>query len=95
MRDNFKKLTELGVKIFGVSSDSAESHKAFIDKHDLPFPLVVDEDAKVAGMFGVPSTAGFLSRQSILIDKDGKVRAIWRDVDPATHADQVIKAAGG
>ena len=95
LRDNFEKLTALGVKVFGVSTDDAASHKAFIKKHNLPFPLVVDADAKVAAAFEVPSRLGYLSRQSVLIDKDGKIKEIWRDVDPATHADKVIAAAGG
>lgn len=78
-----------------MSTDDAESHKAFIKKHELPFSLVVDADEKVAGAFEVPSKLGYLSRQSVLIGKDGKIAKIWREVDPATHAEKVIAAAGG
>lgn len=91
MRDNFKALTERNVKIFGVSTQDADSHQGFIDKYDLPFALVVD-DGKVAEAFGVPVRLGFAARQSFLIGTDGNMVAIWRDVDPAGHAAEVLAA---
>jgi peroxiredoxin Q/BCP len=91
LRDNFQALTEKNVKIFGVSTQDAESHQQFIEKHDLPFALVVD-DGKVAAAFGVPVRLGFASRQSFLVGADGKMVAIWRDVDPAGHAAEVLAA---
>ena len=91
MRDNFQKLTAADVKIYGVSTQDAASHKAFIAKHGFQFPLVVD-DGKVAAAFGVPVTMGFASRQSFLIGPDGKMRAVWRDVQPEGHAAQVLAA---
>jgi len=92
LRDNFQALTAKNVKVFGVSTQDAESHKAFIAKHDLPFSLVVDEEGKVAEAFGVPVRLGFASRQSVLINHEGKILKLWRDVDPATHAGQVLAA---
>jgi peroxiredoxin Q/BCP len=80
------------VKIFGVSTQDADTHKAFIAKHDLPFPLVDDSDKKVADAFGVPLTLGYASRQSFLIGRDGKLMHVWRDVDPAAHAADVLAA---
>ena len=91
MRDNFDELTKLNVKIFGVSTDSAESHKAFIAKHNLPFPLVVDDGA-VTKAFSVDTTMGYAARNSFLIAPDGKVAKVWRDVNPETHAPEVIAA---
>jgi peroxiredoxin Q/BCP len=92
LRDNFEALGKLDMKVFGVSTQDAESHAAFIAKHQLPFPLVVDDGA-VAKAFGVPMTLGFAARQSFLIGKDGKLLAVWRDVDPETHATTVLDAA--
>ena len=80
------------MKVFGVSFDDAASHTAFRKKHDLPFPLVVD-DGTVADAFEVPHLAGFAKRHSILIGAAGKIKSIWRDVDPASHAADVVAAA--
>ncbi len=94
LRDNHERLVTLGVRVFGVSTDDAKSHEAFIAKNDLPFPLVVDDEGEVAAAFGVPVRVGFAARQSVLIDGTGAIAAVWRDVDPATHAEQVLAAAG-
>ncbi len=91
LRDNFEKLTTAGVKIYGVSLQDAASHQAFIDKYDFPFPLVVD-DGTIAKAFGVPVSGEFASRQSFLIGDDGKLVAVWRQVNPGSHADDVLGA---
>jgi peroxiredoxin Q/BCP len=92
LRDNFEELQKLGVNVYGVSTQDAESHQAFIDKYDLPFPLVID-DGTVSKAFQVPSKLGFLARQSFLIGKDGKLVKVWREVDARQHAADVLAAA--
>jgi thioredoxin-dependent peroxiredoxin len=92
LRDNFDELKGLGVTVYGVSTQDADSHQAFIDKYDLPFPLVID-DGTVSKAFQVPSKLGFLARQSFLIGKDGKILKVWRDVDARAHAAEVLAAA--
>ncbi len=87
-------MTSAGVEIYGVSFDDAKSHQDFIADNKLPFALVVD-DGTLADAFGVPHFAGFAKRQSVLIGADGRVKEIWRDVSPETHAAEVLKAAGG
>jgi len=93
LRDRHADLEAAGVVVLGVSTQDAASHQAFIDKHDLPFALVVDADGAVAKAFRVPlKKSGLASRQSFLVGKDGKVEAVWLDVDPTTHAGQVLAA---
>jgi len=91
LRDNYAGLQETEVKVFGVSMQDADSHKAFIDKHELPFDLVVD-DGTVARAFDVPVKGEFASRHSFLL-KDGKVVKTWRKVSPPEHAKEVLAAA--
>ena len=93
LRDGWAELQAAGLEVFGVSTQGAESHQAFIDKHKLPFPLVVDEDGAVARAFRVPIRNSFAARQSFLIGKDGKLKAVWLDVDPKEHASTVLAAA--
>ncbi len=93
LRDRKADLDAAGIKVFGVSADDAASHQAFIEKHTLPFPLVVD-GAKVAEAFRVPLMAnGMTERESFLIGPDGKIKAVWLDVSPSTHAADVLAAA--
>jgi len=94
LRDAFATLTEKGVKVYGVSTDSVKAQKAFKDKYKLPFRLLADEDGKVISAFGVPKTMGFAKRQAFLF-KDGKL--VWRDLAAATdqQAADVLKVIAG
>jgi peroxiredoxin Q/BCP len=93
VRDAWKDFQAAGIDVYGVSTQDAASHQAFIEKHDLPFPLVVDDGGAIATAFKVPLKNGNAARQSFLIGKDGKIKAVWPDVVPAEHAASVLAAA--
>lgn len=93
-RDAFAKFAARRVTIFGVSQDSAEEHQKFRAEHDLPFPLVADEDGSIALAYGVGSTLGMTARVTFLVDANGRIARVWPDVDPAVHADEVLAAVG-
>jgi thioredoxin-dependent peroxiredoxin len=93
LRDGWADIQAAGLEVYGVSMQDAESHKAFIDKHTLPFPLVVDTDGAVAKAFRVPTRLSFASRQSFLIGKDGKIKQVWLEVNPKEHAGAILAAA--
>lgn len=81
LRDAYAQLTDKGVKIFGVSTDSVEDQKKFADKYELPFDLLADKSKKVVSAFGVPAGMGFAKRQAYLFE-NGKL--VWRDLKAAT-----------
>ncbi len=89
-RDAFARYQQRGIRIFGVSQDSPESHREFAREHALPFALVADESGQVAQAYGVSSTFGFSSRVTFLVGPDGNVAHVWPDVDPALHADAIL-----
>lgn len=94
-RDAFDRLAAAGVVVFGVSRDSAESHRKFRQEHKLPFPMVSDESGDVQKAYGVPIKFVVMSaRVSFLVDPDGKIARVWPDVDPAVDAQNVLEAAG-
>lgn len=93
VRDAWKDFQAAGIEVYGVSTQDAASHKAFIEKHELPFPLVVDEGGAIASAFKVPLRNGNALRQSFLIGKDGKIKAVWPNVVPSEHAATVLAAA--
>jgi len=94
-RDAWSKLESAHVAVIGVSSQSRESHVAFEKKYGLPFPLAADEGGSVQRAYGVSKGLFGYSRVSFLVDATGKVAQVWPDVDPATHADEVLAAAKG
>jgi thioredoxin-dependent peroxiredoxin len=91
-RDADRQMQQRGIVVLGVSTDNAASHQKFADKYHLPFPLLADTDARVAQLYGVKKGLfGLLSRDTILIDREGTMRKIWRNVMPGDHARKVLE----
>ncbi|MCH7641522.1 thioredoxin-dependent thiol peroxidase, partial [Patescibacteria group bacterium] len=97
LRDNFPDFENLGVKVFGVSTDSVESHKRFAERHKLPFTLLADENKKVAKSYGVWKPKKIFGREflgthrtSFLIDPKEKIINIYSNVKPKIHAEEVL-----
>lgn len=102
IRDDWASVQALDVALFGVSPDSVASHAKFRAKHDLPFPLLVDEDHAIAEAYGTwveksmyGKTYMGVERSTFLIGADGRIEAIWRKVKPAEHLDLVLTALRG
>ncbi|MCA9582703.1 MAG: peroxiredoxin [Myxococcales bacterium] len=91
-RDAWDRFEEVGAGVVGVSTDDVESHRKFASEHELPFPILADEDGKIADAYGVPTTLGFARRMTFLIDRHGIIRRVFEDVDPAVHAEEVLRA---
>jgi peroxiredoxin Q/BCP len=94
LRDSYTELQEKGVKIFGVSLDTVEAQKEFVEKDHLPFQLLSDTDRQVTSAFGVPLMKNaFATRQAYLF-KDGKL--VWLDTKASTdkQAQDVLAALG-
>lgn len=81
LRDAYEKLTEHGVRVFGISRDSVEAQKAFAEKFNLPYTLLADESGMGVEAFEVPSMGSFAKRQAFLF-KQGKL--IWKDAAAST-----------
>lgn len=94
-RDNYPALKAMNAEVLGVSLDDAESHRAFISKYDLPFNLLVDANKQMSRDYGVDGGMAFFSyakRQTFVIDPDGQIAVHFEDVDPSTHAEEVMTA---
>jgi peroxiredoxin Q/BCP len=92
-RDAWDSYVRAGIVVIGVSSDSAESHKAFLLKKNLPFALASDESLAVSSAYGVPKHFWGDARVTFLIGADGKIAHVWPDVDPGVHAGEVLATA--
>lgn len=91
LRDDFDAYRNLKVPVFGVSYDDVASHRKFIEKYKLPFPLIADTDHKVAKAFGVAG-ALFANRSTFIIGKDGKILYANPSVNPKTNSQDVREA---
>lgn len=99
LRDNFDELKKEGYAILGVSPDSARKHQNFIKKHQLPFPLLVDEALTVIksyGVWGKKKTFGKeyegLIRTTFVINEEGIIEKIFDKVQSKRHASQILEA---
>jgi thioredoxin-dependent peroxiredoxin len=92
-RDTWSRFQKAGVQVFGVSADDQKSHEQFAKEQKLPFPILADADKSWIKAFGVSTTLGMASRVSFLVDGSGKIAKVYGDVDPALHADEVLKDA--
>jgi peroxiredoxin Q/BCP len=93
LRDSMGDLQKNDVEVVGVSFDNAESHKGFIAKHNLNFPLLADTEGKIADAFGVrmPDKAR-ARRVSFLIGKDGKILHITDSPQAEVHLAEMKEA---
>lgn len=97
LRDNFPNFKKLKAQVFGVSTDSVKSHRKFVDKFELPFTLLSDENKEMVKSYDVYKPKKFMGREflgtmreSFLIDPAGKIAKIYQDVKPANHAEEIL-----
>ena len=96
IRDTFDEFKGLNATVFGVSFDSVDSHKKFIEKYKLPFVLLADTDKKIATAYGVADDSSKVaSRVTFVIDKQGKIAYVNPKVNPATHAAELRTVLAG
>ncbi|MCW1148953.1 thioredoxin-dependent thiol peroxidase [Flavobacterium lacisediminis] len=98
LRDNYARFQANNYALLGVSADSAKAQAKFIEKYDLPFPLLADEDKSVIQAFGVWGPKKFMGREydgihrtTFVIDENGIIEEVISDVKTKAHASQILK----
>ncbi len=96
--DVYKDFKRLKVTVFGVSKDTPKSHKKFAEKYSLPFTLLSDPTMEMMEKYGAfkekkmfGKVARGTNRISYLVSPDGKIAKVYPEVEPATHALQLLK----
>ncbi len=92
-RDSYEDFKDAGAEVVGISSDSPAAHRAFAEKHRLPFTLVSDAGGKIRKLYGVPSTLWVLpGRVTYVIDAAGVVRHVFNSqMNPTKHVSEAIE----
>ncbi len=95
-RDDYAEYQKAGLIILGVSPQDEKSHTKFIQKYDLPFPLLVDADHRASEAYGVWGKKKLMGKEymgvirtSFLINPEGKIAKIYSQVKPAEHSKEV------
>lgn len=100
LRDNINALAEKGYEVVGVSINTADSHKKFIAKYDLPFHLIADTDHKLTeemGAWGEKNMCGrkYMGtlRTTFLIGPDGVITDVFtpKQIKTKEHGEQILK----
>ncbi|HSE83677.1 MAG TPA: redoxin domain-containing protein, partial [Thermodesulfobacteriota bacterium] len=92
-----KEFTELyeeflrnNAQVYGISTDTKESHCDFRDKYELKVPLISDEERQIMSLYNVEVSDGYASRDTVVISPQGMVIKVYRKVKPAGHAKEVL-----
>jgi peroxiredoxin Q/BCP len=88
--DLYQDFIKNNVSVYGVSTDTKESHCDFRDKYKLKIPLIPDEDERIMSLFDVEVSDGFASRDTIVIDPSGNIGKVYRRVRPSGHPKDVL-----
>ncbi|ENQ3078636.1 thioredoxin-dependent thiol peroxidase [Bacillus cereus] len=97
-RDHHVTFVELDCVILGISTDSLQRHEKFIEKYNLPFLLLADEDHTVAEMYGVwKLKKNFgkeymgIERSTFIVDKEGQLVKEWKKVKVKGHVEEALQ----
>lgn len=97
-RDYHDEFSKLNAVILGISTDSLDKHKKFIEKYDLPFLLLADEDHQVCELYGVwKLKKNFgkeymgIERSTFVIDQQGRLAKEWRKVKVKGHVEEALE----
>ncbi len=88
----WQEAERLGATVVGVRATDATANAAFTTKLSLPFDFASDRDGQVSRAFGF-SIANLRSNRTLLIGRDGKLRAVWDGTDPSAHGTAFLELA--
>lgn len=100
LRDNYELMLKRGYVVIGVSIQDEKSHKKFIEKNNLPFPLIADVDKKLNETFGVYGEKKMCGRTymgtfrtTFIINEEGVIEEIFtpKQIKVKEHAEQILK----
>ncbi|MBQ1588018.1 MAG: peroxiredoxin, partial [Prevotella sp.] len=99
LRDNYERMLAKGYAVVGVSVQDAKSHKRFIEKNNLPFPLIADTEMVLNNAFGVWGEKSMCGRKymgtfrtTFIINEEGIVEQIFKpkEIKVKNHAEQIL-----
>ncbi|WP_038029691.1 thioredoxin-dependent thiol peroxidase [Thermonema rossianum] len=100
LRDHYQELLDAGYLVVGVSVDDEASHQKFIEKYQLPFPLIADTDHQLVEAYGVWKEKNMYGRKywgtartTFVINPDGTIERIIKRPKTQEHAEEILKGS--
>ncbi|MFP4402217.1 MAG: thioredoxin-dependent thiol peroxidase [Candidatus Nanoarchaeia archaeon] len=101
LRDNYEMLQKKGIEVIGISCDSINSHKKFVEKENIPFFLVSDKDKEIVKAYDVYGDKSFMgkifqgiSRVTYLLDEEQNIIGVIEKPKVKEHAEEIVEAYG-
>lgn len=98
LRDNYEMWLSKGYKVVGVSPDSVKSHQKFVEKYNLPFPLISDPDKEILKAYGAWGPKKLYGREyegvlrtTFVIDENGVIEQVFSKVKTKEHTKQILE----
>lgn len=88
----YPKIVEQNAELFAISVDTVEDQKKFVDEYKIPYLHLSDTAKSVCKTYAGLNLAGLAKRSTFIIDKDGKIAKIFRNVNADSHGQEIIQA---
>lgn len=88
----YPKIKEQDTELFAISVDTVEDQKKFVDEYNVPYIHLSDPKKMACKTFAGLNIAGLAKRSTFIINKDGRVSKIFRDVSPEKHGQEIISS---
>lgn len=88
--DNYHRIKDLEAEVLGISVDTVESHKKFTEEYNVPYRLLSDPDKRICKEYAGLNIYGLARRTTFIIDKQGIIVKIFRDIEPNKHGDEIV-----
>lgn len=92
--DNYERIKQLDAEVFGISVDTVESHKKFVNEYSIPYQLLSDTSKNACKQYAGLNMYGLANRTTYIIDKNGKIAKIFTKTHPKVHGEEIVTALG-
>ena len=87
---SYPDILSTGSVLFAISIDTAESQKKFVDEYNIPYPHLSDSKKNTCKMYAGLNIAGLAKRSTFVVDKQGIVRKIIREMNVDSHGKEIL-----
>ncbi len=87
----YPKIKEQNAELFAISIDTVEDQKKFVSEYNVPYLHLSDTNKSVCKLYAGLNLAGLAKRSTFIVDKDGKIAKIFRDINVESHGQQIVE----
>jgi len=88
----YPEILSTNSKLFAISIDTVESQKKFVGEYNIPYLHLSDVQKDTCKKYPGTNIAGLAKRATFIIDKNGTIKNIFRDIDVKSHGNQIVES---